>query len=100
MEIYHDGQWGTVCDDGWDINDARAVCRQLGFSSASQYKRNAYFGEGSGKIWLDDVVCTGSEIFLKDCSHPGWETHNCGHDEDAGVICYGTIYFKYTILLK
>ena len=87
VEVYYSGRWGTVCDDHWDINDAHVVCRQLGFPGASYQFHSAQYGQGSGKIWLDDVICQGGEASLSSCSHSGWGNHNCGHSEDASVIC-------------
>ena len=87
MEIFHNGSWGTVCDDSWDMNDAQVVCRTLGYPNASSAPRSAYFGQGSGKIWLDDVNCLGNETSIKRCSHNGWNVNNCGHIQDASVIC-------------
>lgn len=52
---------------------------------------NAYFGQGNGLIWLDDLRCSGYEGDVSECGSFGWGSHNCGHDEDAGVHC-GRIY--------
>ena len=94
VEIYHNGIWGTVCDDNWDIKDASVVCRMLGFKHAwtavsfgvlvTQQNAGLY---GTGPIWLDNVNCNGNESSLTECNHNGWLVHNCDHLEDAGVWC-------------
>ena len=87
MEIFYRGKWGTVCDDDWDMYDARVVCRQLGFPAAVGAPGSARFGPGSGLIGLDDVNCLGNEAFIIRCDHRGWGIENCVHSEDASVIC-------------
>ncbi|XP_052410566.1 deleted in malignant brain tumors 1 protein-like [Carassius gibelio] len=87
VEVLHNGAWGTVCDDGWDLTDAAVVCREMGCGDVIEAKRNASFGQGSGQIWLDNVNCTGTESSLKNCRANEWGKHNCEHHEDAGVIC-------------
>ena len=86
VEIFY-GQWGTVCDDFWDLNDATVVCRQLGYLRAVFAYRTSQFGEGTGPIWLDDIHCNGTESRLDQCPHNGIGVHNCAHFEDAGVQC-------------
>ena len=86
----YNGQWGTVCDDGWDYTDAGVVCRQLGLGSSGTSYSGAYFGQGSGPIWLDSITCSGTESTLVSCGHLGVNiTRSCSHSEDAGVRCSG-----------
>lgn len=89
VEILHDDRWGTVCDDQWDISDAHVVCRAMDCGSAISVKREAYFGKGEGVIWLDDVNCVGNESSLLHCEHLDFGDSDCGHYEDAGVVCSG-----------
>ncbi|XP_062408246.1 neurotrypsin-like [Sardina pilchardus] len=85
VEVYHYNQWGTVCDDFWDMSEAKVVCRQLGCGTAVCAPKSAFYGEGTGQILMDDVSCSGTEQSLTQCSY--LRTHNCGHYEDAGVVC-------------
>ena len=99
VEVLHNGEWGTVCDDNWNINNARVVCRQLGFRNALKALNGGQVLHGSGHIWLDNVICTGSELNLTSCSHLGWGVNDCSHSEDAGVECSlkGKIFRRLSI---
>ncbi|NXE70824.1 DMBT1 protein, partial [Calcarius ornatus] len=87
VELYDGSTWGTVCDDQWDLRDARVVCQQLGCGEPLAALDTAHFGLGSGHIFLDDVQCRGDEPSLRMCRHNGWGVHDCRHVEDASVIC-------------
>lgn len=85
------GEWGTVCNNNWNDNDAQTVCRQIGLdTSVAKAAFPGEFGQGSGPIFLDNVQCTGSETSIFDCSHNGIGiSPGCDHSKDAGVKCTG-----------
>ena len=89
MEVYHNGEWGTVCDDGWDNTDATVVCRQLGFYSWVGAYGSARYGRGTGPIWLSRLSCFGNESSLFECRRLSFGTKNCTHSNDASVYCGG-----------
>ncbi len=55
--------------------------------TATSAPRLAAYGQGTGAILLDNLVCINTENSLFDCPHNGVGTHNCGHSEDAGAVC-------------
>jgi len=87
LEVYRYGEWGTVCDDHFHNNEAQVACRQYGYPNGLAV-RSSNFGEGSGRIWLDEVQCTGTETMLRDCRHRAWGENDCSHREDVGVVCF------------
>ncbi|CAI8015961.1 Scavenger receptor cysteine-rich type 1 protein M130 [Geodia barretti] len=87
VEVFYRGQWGTVCDDSWDIADANVVCLQVGCGTAVSAPQRARYGRGSGPIWMDEVYCNERNTRLEECQFGGWGSHDCRHSEDASAIC-------------
>ena len=87
VEVFYNGQWGTICDKGWDMKDARVVCLQLGYSDAVSALEGGQVPSGSGRVWLENVDCTGKEENIARCIHRGWGNHGCDHSKDVGVEC-------------
>ncbi|XP_064191276.1 lysyl oxidase homolog 3B isoform X1 [Anguilla rostrata] len=87
VEVFYKGEWGTICDDDFSLANAHVLCRHLGFIAATGWTHSAQYGKGTGKIWLDNMQCTGTEKSVELCKSHGWGNSDCTHDEDAGVIC-------------
>lgn len=89
LEVFHGGEWGTVCDDGWDLSDASVVCRELGYWNAKAIKNSSVSGQGTGPVWVRNAQCTGEETSLRSCPSMVWQSQTCSHDRDVGIVCRG-----------
>ncbi|XP_064416511.1 deleted in malignant brain tumors 1 protein isoform X3 [Latimeria chalumnae] len=87
LQVFYEGQWGTICDASWDTNEAEVVCRQLDCGSAVSAPRGAHFGPGTGPVWVDVIGCKGDEASLLQCQSKPWGQGRCNHPRDAGVVC-------------
>ena len=89
VQVYYDGQWGTICDTRWGSSNANVVCRQLGYERALRLHYNSHFCKlnNTVPIHVDGLYCQGLEQSILECSHNGWGVHTCSHDRDAGVEC-------------
>lgn len=92
VEVFYNGQWGTVCDAGWDLKDASVVCKHMDCGTPITARPGAFFGQGSGPVWLEDVSCFGDEPTVKHCPSKELETSLCSHGQDAGVSCQSKLY--------
>ena len=97
-----------MCDDSFDTNDARVACRQLGYEVDNgqcklHYNTNfqcmidtcynsAHFGQGTGPIWINCLLCTGTEQLFPKLFELG-NPYGCSHFEDISVVCPGNVSF-------
>ncbi|XP_072786777.1 antigen WC1.1 isoform X2 [Taeniopygia guttata] len=96
VEVEHGGEWGSVCvnDFDWEPRIGEVVCRLLGCGRVARVSPYARFGQGTGRIWLQLLLCRGGESALEECTHFGWGRHICGHERDVGVICTDAVELR------
>ena len=102
LEVFHNGEWGTVCDDRLDNEGNKMpamACVFAGYANGKWVPRgdiaNMSVAPASQRIWLDDVRChlgskhwTGEDpTKLHHCYHAGWGNNNCTHEEDVHLRC-------------
>lgn len=86
VEVYHQGEWGTICNNGWkkNVNNMNVVCKQLGLELGRALNKDY---PGTGRIWLDGVACKGNEATIMDCPKNTIGAANCRHSQDVTVKC-------------
>lgn len=103
VEMYLDDQWTMVCNNGWDLEDASIVCKQLGFQSAGSVMPLSPDGSSDGPF-VDAVDCPSSVTSLVSCHYTLLgEDQRCPGDTYAGVECIdpSKIMFKiFTLMPK
>ncbi|CAC5357498.1 DMBT1 [Mytilus coruscus] len=83
VEVFVDGSWGTICDQNFNLKDARVICRMLGFRRAIQVWQGAAWGVGTGKSLFSYLSCSGNELNIGSC---GYRTSGCYHNSDVGIM--------------
>ncbi|XP_043936279.1 deleted in malignant brain tumors 1 protein-like, partial [Protopterus annectens] len=89
VEVHNGLSWVSVCGTNWGMNEAKAVCAQLHCGFPLQVNSNSYFGQGSGDVFHEMVMCSGNEISLFTCDLSQPRPSDCTHANDASVICSG-----------
>ena len=86
IEFFLGRFWGTVCKRNWAPLSSAVVCKQLGLGNTGVLH---WFGRGSPSVpvFFKNVRCNGSEPNILACQRTRIGELNCGHTEDAGVIC-------------
>ena len=110
VELAVEDQWGSVCDGTWTDAAAKVVCRGQNYTDGIAIN-NAFYGQGTGPIWLHDVACVGTERFIHHCRHDGfhddapamwfpfWFFETCSlHSNDASVFCVNNCEYCFGIL--
>ena len=94
IEVYLNGEWGTVCSDNWNFKSVGVACAQLGYGLV--FSTPISYSEGMGPIWLSGLSCTGREGRLVECPCDAVVSDRCDHSQDLGAHCTDEILPKFT----
>ncbi|XP_052236237.1 uncharacterized protein LOC127848005 isoform X4 [Dreissena polymorpha] len=84
VELKISGAWGTICDNMFGAEEATVLCRMMNASYGS-FTTNAGYGRGSGTVHVSNLICSGSEKDVSECSYQS--SHTCNHSDDVGIQC-------------
>ncbi|XP_019637351.1 PREDICTED: scavenger receptor cysteine-rich type 1 protein M130-like [Branchiostoma belcheri] len=88
VRVINTVNWGTVCSQGFDMNDLWVACRMLELGPPINFTGDTtYFGQGTGEIEMANLECSGHEHSLFSCPYESAGNHNCTHSSDVGVQC-------------
>ena len=103
LEVFFDGEWGSVCNRNWGRWSGTVACKDLGYESLVKVTGTSQYNSAENTpIWLNGVQCAKYDKRIRDCVHEPVGYQPCSHDEDVGLICSGKhahIHFKYTYIL-
>ncbi|XP_067023937.1 scavenger receptor cysteine-rich domain-containing group B protein-like [Acropora muricata] len=86
VEVFYQGKWGKICRDEWDIDDAKVVCRQLGFQTALAEFLGMDTKDEKISVAMSNVACTGEESVLASCKRRDGN-HRCRNNIGAQAFC-------------
>ena len=95
------GVWGTICQNGWDKDDADVVCRELGFTNSFAEFVSSGIPDKTGPVMMSGLSCRGNETSLTHCprSQENIEGECTNAAEDAKVFCDEPGKLKHLIII-
>ncbi|XP_066524957.1 scavenger receptor cysteine-rich type 1 protein M130-like [Hoplias malabaricus] len=88
VEVASGNKWSTVCDAGFDQQDAEVVCRELGCGRPVEVLGAAAFGRGEDQVWSEEFRCRGDESQISSCTKTSRSKRDCTHAKDVGLKCH------------
>ena len=90
LEIFHAGQWGSVCSTMFGEKETSMACASVNpeFNMGGVLEPVPILKSDKRKrIWMDGVRCKGTEKSLHACKSLGWGNHNCKRGQEVGLLC-------------
>ncbi|XP_053376387.1 uncharacterized protein LOC123533517 isoform X2 [Mercenaria mercenaria] len=85
VELKSLGTWGTICDHSFGILEANTICNMVGYPHAVTFFPGSHNGDGSGPIFVDDLVCGDNSTHINNCTYKTYD--DCDHSHDVFVEC-------------